>query len=116
MNQSTVAELKRIDDRMRALERMMRSASTDAIGQRARDQMHRERYALQMREQELTPRTYLSTSDGRWRVIDQGMPLCRDVPDRADAVRAAKQSRIKDAELLPVWNGDKGEWIPTFAD
>ena len=36
-----------------------------------------------------TPRTYLSTSDGKWSVIHQGDPLC---------------PRCEKAEALAVWN------------
>lgn len=51
---------------------------------------------------------YLSFSGGVYRVIVQGMPICKDGP-RADAQRAAESLRVK---LQPeAWNGDRGEWV-----
>lgn len=51
---------------------------------------------------------YLSFSGGAYRVIVQGMPICKDGP-ASDALRAAKSLRVK---LQPAaWNGDRGEWV-----
>ena len=51
---------------------------------------------------------YLSFSGGAFRVIVQGMPICKDGP-ALDALRAAKSLRVK---LLPeAWNGDRGRWV-----
>jgi hypothetical protein len=51
---------------------------------------------------------FLSFSNGRYRVIVQGMPICRD-GSKTDALRAAESLRVKlQAE---AWNGDRGEWV-----
>ena len=51
---------------------------------------------------------YLSFSGGAYRVIVQGMPICKDGP-ALDALRAAKSLRVK---LQPAaWNGDRGQWV-----
>ena len=54
-----------------------------------------------------THRTYLSTSRGLWRVIDQGMPVCADTPDRERAEACAKQFRLTPTA---IWNGDAGRY------
>ena len=51
---------------------------------------------------------FLSFSGGAYRVIVQGMPICKDGP-ATDALRAAESMRVK---LQPeAWNGDRGEWV-----
>lgn len=51
---------------------------------------------------------YLSFSGGAYRVIVQGMPICKDGP-ASHALRAAETMRVK---LQPeAWNGDRGEWV-----
>jgi hypothetical protein len=55
------------------------------------------------------PRDYLSTSDGKWRAISQGMPVCADTPDRERATKCAIQHKLNISHGL-VWNGDKGAW------
>lgn len=51
---------------------------------------------------------YLSFSGGAYRVIVQGMPICKDGP-ASYALRAADSMRVK---LQPeAWNGDRGEWV-----
>lgn len=51
---------------------------------------------------------YLSFSGGAYRVIVQGLPICKDGPP-ADAMRAARALRVT---LQPeAWNGDRGEWV-----
>lgn len=51
---------------------------------------------------------YLSFSGGAYRVIVQGMPICKDGP-APDALRAARSMRVT---LLPeAWNGDRGVWV-----
>lgn len=54
------------------------------------------------------PKTYLSTSEGLWRVIVDGQPLCRDT-DEANARACAARYKI-DISHGRVWNGDKGDW------
>ncbi len=61
------------------------------------------------------PKTYLSYSGGKWRVIHLGLPLCADQLSREEAMKAI--SRYRDAPGLKldataaVWNGDRGEWV-----
>jgi hypothetical protein len=56
-----------------------------------------------------TPPAYLSTSEGRWRVISQGLPVGSDKATAAEAMRFAEKYRMK---IAPVsWNGDRGEWV-----
>jgi hypothetical protein len=53
------------------------------------------------------PKTYLSNTDGQWRVIWKGIPLNADTTDRARAEAIAIKYKIK----LPsvIWNGEG--WI-----
>lgn len=54
---------------------------------------------------------YLSYSSNKWRVIYQGMPLCKDMATRTEAEAAAAQMKVK---LSPeFWNGDTGEYSLT---
>lgn len=53
---------------------------------------------------------YLSYSSNKWRVIYQGMPLCKDMATRTEAEAAAAQMKVK---LSPeFWDGDKGDHFP----
>ena len=53
------------------------------------------------------PKTYLSNTNGMWRVIWKGIPLNADTPDRARAEAVARKYKVK----LPsvIWNGEG--WI-----
>jgi hypothetical protein len=51
---------------------------------------------------------YLSYSSNRWRVIYQGLPLCKDMPTRTEAEAAAAQMKVKLSDTY--WNGDTGEY------
>jgi hypothetical protein len=65
--------------------------------------------AARREKEEATPPAYLSTSEGRWRVISHGLPLCADKATPAEAMAAAQQHRIT---LAPVaWNGDRAQWV-----
>jgi hypothetical protein len=55
------------------------------------------------------PSVYLSTSEGRWRVIYQGLPVCADKKTPTEALAAAKHQRVIVASI--AWNGDRGEWV-----
>jgi hypothetical protein len=56
-----------------------------------------------------TPKCYLSTSRGDWRVILQEMPLCADTT-KQKAIECAKTFRV---ELAPVyWDGEAGDFKP----
>lgn len=52
-----------------------------------------------------TPKCYLSTSGGRWRVISGGLQVCADKPSRDEAMAAARGMRLTPAA---VWDGDAG--------
>ena len=67
-----------------------------------------EREARRAIERE-TPPAYLSISEGRYRVISQGMPICADKATPAEALTAAQNLRVIVAPV--AWNGDRGEWV-----
>lgn len=64
----------------------------------------------------MDPRRYLSTTvhDGIrwWRVIEQGVPMCKDTQSLEAALATywkwAKVERIPDDVPVPVWDGEKG--------
>lgn len=60
-----------------------------------------------MRRQD--PKHYLSTSEGKWRVIHGGVPICPDT-DEASARHCARFAGC-DISHRRIWDGDKGEWI-----
>ena len=55
------------------------------------------------------PKVYLSFSGGKYRVIDQGMPLGRDELDAADALATAARFKLKVSDRM--WDGDAGQWV-----
>jgi len=67
-----------------------------------------EREARRAIERE-TPPAYLSISEGRYRVISQGVPICADKPTPAEALTAAQHLRVSVAPV--AWNGDRAEWV-----
>jgi hypothetical protein len=56
---------------------------------------------------EAAPPCYLSTSDGMWRTVVSGLPICADTPFRSRAEAAATQMRVVPTA---IWNGDTGKW------
>lgn len=58
-----------------------------------------------------TPRCYLSTSRGLWRVICQELPICPDKETAADALAAAKQLKVT-ADPDFFWHGEAGQFEP----
>ena len=58
-----------------------------------------------------TPRCYLSTSCGLWRVICQEQPICADKPTAAEALAAAKQLKVT-ADPDFFWHGENGQFEP----
>ena len=54
------------------------------------------------------PKSYLSTSGGKWRCINQGMPVCRDGSE-AEARAAAARFKL-DLSHGRVWDGDALAW------
>ena len=56
------------------------------------------------------PKTYLSTSEGTWRVIHQGLPLCANTTYENAAI-VAERYGYKPSEMA-VWNGDYGKFCP----
>jgi hypothetical protein len=52
----------------------------------------------------------LSFSEGKYRVIVDGMPMCNDKDTLLEALRAADSMKVVLHSL--AWNGDKCEWVP----
>lgn len=61
------------------------------------------------------PDCYLSMSNGMWRVIVRGVPICADKQTMAEALAAAAQMRIQ-PHITKMWDGDKGEWVNPHLD
>lgn len=57
------------------------------------------------------PNKYLSYSEGRYRVIYQGLPVSNDKATSREALRAAASVYVLVDQAEPVWNGDRGEWV-----
>ena len=56
-----------------------------------------------------TPKAYLSTSGGAWRVISREQPLTRDLPTMDEALQAVSHLRpALDLSHGYVWDGDAG--------
>jgi hypothetical protein len=88
--------------------------TTDQARARLREQAAELRRQVNAREarrekEEATPPAYLSTSEGRWRVISHGLPLCADKATPAEALTAAQNLRVIVAPV--AWNGDRAEWV-----
>jgi len=58
---------------------------------------------------ETTVDTYLSHSNGMWRVIHRGMPICADMKRRYEAERAAEQFHLPLTSDY-YWDGDANRW------
>ncbi len=54
--------------------------------------------------------TYLSCSDGSFRVAHQGMPISADCDTAARALSIAKRFGLTVGPL--AWNGNTGTWVP----
>jgi hypothetical protein len=52
------------------------------------------------------PPVYLSTSDGGWRLIRNGIPMCKDQDE--EATRWCARQFGFNPELLPIWDGNAG--------
>ena len=58
-----------------------------------------------------TPRTYVSNSEGRWRVIHNGMPLCADTDKAVRALDVYGEFVGEPAiQAAPLYNGDRDVW------
>jgi len=53
------------------------------------------------------PAVYLSKSEGRFRVICQGVPVSNDKATEAEALEAAKGLAVDSM----AWDGDEGRWV-----
>jgi ribosome-interacting GTPase 1 len=88
--------------------------TTEETRARIKEQAAELRQQVEAREarrqkEEATPPAFLSISEGRYRVISQGMPICADKDTPAEALTAAKHQRVI---LAPVaWNGDRAQWV-----
>lgn len=60
------------------------------------------------------PKVYLSASEGKYRVIVQGMPVSADKPTKAEALAAAASLKVTGLSDQ-MWDGDKGEWCTLTA-
>jgi hypothetical protein len=88
--------------------------TTEETRARIKEQANELRRQVNEREarrekEEATPPAYLSISEGRYRVISQGMPICADKATPADALTAAQSLRVIVAPV--AWNGDRAEWV-----
>jgi len=88
--------------------------TTDQARARLREQAAELRQQVEAREarraiERETPPAYLSTSEGHWRVISQGLPVCADKKTPAEALTAAQNLRVIVAPV--AWNGDRAEWV-----
>jgi hypothetical protein len=50
------------------------------------------------------PQAYLSNTNGMWRLIWKGIPICADTPSRQRAEAVAKQYSIPLPSI--IWNGE----------
>jgi len=53
---------------------------------------------------------FLSFSEGKYRIIVDGMPVCNDKATLLEAIRAADSMKVVLHSL--AWRGDKGDWVP----
>jgi predicted amidohydrolase len=88
--------------------------TTEETRARIREQANELRRQVNEREarrekEEATPPAYLSISEGRYRVISQGMPVCADKATPAEALTAAQNLRVIVAPV--AWNGDRAQWV-----
>ena len=88
--------------------------TTEETRARIREQANELRRQVNEREarrekEEAAPPAYLSISEGRYRVISQGMPICADKATPAEALTAAQNLRVIVAPV--AWNGDRAQWV-----
>ena len=88
--------------------------TTEETRARIKEQANELRRQVNEREarrekEEATPPAYLSISEGRYRVISQGMPVCADKATPAEALTAAQNLRVIVAPV--AWNGDRAQWV-----
>lgn len=57
------------------------------------------------------PKVYLSSSEGRFRVMLQGMPVSTDRDTKEEAIEVAERLGVKGLSDR-MWDGDKGVWAP----
>ena len=58
-----------------------------------------------------SPRTYLSTSGGKYRVISQGSPISADKTTPEEALAVCKAFPIWVEQPAKMWNGDEGRFV-----
>ena len=60
------------------------------------------------------PSLYLSTSNGKWRTIYQGLPLCKDFDTIDNPFKMYHSTRQQlgwdNTNDIPIWNGDIGKF------
>lgn len=55
------------------------------------------------------PAVYLSSSEGRHRVIQHGLPISADKATAREALQVAEHFKLKVSDR--VWDGDNGRWV-----
>ena len=58
------------------------------------------------------PDVYLSFSEGKYRVIDHGVPISADKATSDEALAVAKHYNLAVSNMM--WNGDIGQWAPLW--
>jgi len=58
------------------------------------------------------PEVYLSFSEGRYRVIQHGVPISADKATAEEALQVARQFGLTVSNKM--WNGDIGQWAPLW--
>ncbi len=57
------------------------------------------------------PQIHLSTFEGKWQVMYQGLPLCAPTDEEsARMVMNSNQARLRDNTIPMILDGDKGAW------
>jgi hypothetical protein len=60
------------------------------------------------------PKLYVSTSDGKWRVIYQEQQMCKDSNNVDDVMpiyeSIRKQANLPDLHDIPLWDGNYGKF------
>ena len=65
---------------------------------------------MKNKQEQAPPPTYLSFSEGLWRVIHKCSPVCSDKRTAAEAMAAAKAQGVIVAPLF--WDGGNAQWLP----
>jgi hypothetical protein len=65
-------------------------------------------------KEEAVPKLYMNTYEGKWGVVYQGMPCCKNFDDKDRAMKVYHMVREElhwdNTNDIPVWNGDKSQF------